>query len=298
MLLVWATAGVLLGLIVNPYSPRSLTFAVEHALPKLVPAGDFVIGVGNEWYPYTPQALMRAAGASLAVAGAGLIPMVLSLRFRRRWDGRVVALALLAIFFTILLIRSRRFVEYQPAFALLFCAFAWSVEIPWAAIGRTSSVGRWLPLVGQVIPLVAALALLGPTIQSAQNSARTARPADVYAGAGRWLRENTPAGARVFTTDWDDFPVLFFHNVHNTYLIGLDPTYMYQYNPAIYSMWRSISRGQVKQPSAVIRDQFDSSYVLSDRDHASFYESAVEDPGLREVYRDGTSIIYEVMPAP
>ena len=48
--------------------------------------------------------------------------------------------------------------------------------------------------------------------------------------------------------DWDDFPRLFFYNSHNTYLIGLDPTYMQLYNAGLYDSWVDITNGNVKKP--------------------------------------------------
>ena len=46
-----------------------------------------------------------------------------------------------------------------------------------------------------------------------------------------------PAGSRIFQADWDDFPPLFFHNTHNTYTIGLDPTYIQLQDPDLYDLW-------------------------------------------------------------
>jgi len=294
-LIGYATAGVLLGLVIHPYSPRSLTFAVEHALPKLVPTGDFVVNVGNEWYPYSTPVLIRSAWPALAAVAAGLLPLIVSLRYGRRWDGRVVALALLAVFFTVLLVRSRRFVEYQPAFAVLFCAFAWSFQFPHEL--RKSLATRlpsWVGGLVWVLLLVGTVALIYPAVDGAQISARAARPADLFAAPSRWLETNTPTGSRVFSTDWDDFPLLFFQNTHNTYLIGLDPTYMYQYDPSLYLTWRAITRGEIDMPSSVIRDRFGSSYVITDRDHLSFYDAAIHDPAMRIVYRDALTIIFAV----
>jgi hypothetical protein len=294
-LIGYTTAGVLLGLIIHPYTPRSLTFAIEHALPKLVPMGDFVVGVGNEWYPYSNSALIRSAGLALATVAAGILPLILSLRNGRRGDGRVVALALLAVFFTILLFRSRRFVEYQPAFAVLFCAFAWSFQFP-LELHKTlaTRLPSWVGPLVWVLLLGGAVALMQPAVEGAQASARSARPADEFAAASRWLEANTPAGSRVFSTDWDDFPLLFFQNSHNTYLIGLDPTYMYQYDPSLYLTWRAITRGEIDMPSGVIRDRFGSRYVISDRDHLSFYETAINDPAMRIAYRDALTIIFAI----
>ncbi|MFN0073107.1 MAG: hypothetical protein ACKVVP_16605 [Chloroflexota bacterium] len=295
----FATTGVLLGLIVNPYSPRSLSFAIEHALPKLVPTGDFVIGVGNEWYPYSHTALVRAAGASLFTVVVGMIPLLATLRSERRWDGRVIGLMLIALFFTILLLRSRRFVEYQPAFAVLFCAFAWTFQVPEAARTWLSArAPKWASVAVWLVLLMGVVLLIRPSIATAQSSARSSRAADLYAGAAFWLQANTPAGSRVFTTDWDDFPMLFFHNVHNSYLVGLDPTYMYQHDPSLYTTWRAITRGQLSAPGAIIRDRFDSRFVLTDRAHASFFDAAAADPGMRIVYRDASAIIFAIDPAP
>ncbi len=88
--------------------------------------------------------------------------------------------------------------------------------------------------------------------------------------------------------------MLFYQNTHNTYLIGLDPTYMYQYQPDLYLTWRAITRGQIDLPSSLIRDTFGSKIVLTDRDHYSFYDVAAADPGMRIVYRDGTAIIFAI----
>lgn len=295
-LLGYSIAGTLLGLVIHPYTPRSITFALEHALPKLQPVGNFVINVGNEWYPYAPNVLLRVAWPALAAVALGFVPLVLCLRFDRRWDGRVIALGLLAVFFTLLLIRSRRFIEYQPAFAVLFCAFAWSHQLPRVMRDRCRRLPRRATLVALTAALVVGAMLLRFSVPSAQGSARTSRPHDFYAGAARWLVSNTPLGSRVFTTDWDDFPLIFFQDAHNTYLIGLDPTYMYQYDPNLYLLWRAITRGQREAPGALIQDVFGSRYLLTDLAHEAFIEVAARDPRLRRVYRDGTSEVYEVIP--
>ena len=82
-------------------------------------------------------------------------------------------------------------------------------------------------------------------------------------------------------------PELFFWNTHNTYLLGLDPTYMYLYDPSLYLQWRAITRGQVDLPGAIIRDVYDSGWVFSDLDHEAFIRKAAADPELQEVYRTG-----------
>jgi hypothetical protein len=67
------------------------------------------------------------------------------------------------------------------------------------------------------------------------------------------LAAKTPEGSRVFQTDWDDFPRLFYYITHNTYLIGLDPTFMALYDADLYERWVGITWGDVERSSAAIR---------------------------------------------
>jgi hypothetical protein len=73
---------------------------------------------------------------------------------------------------------------------------------------------------------LAVIVSIAGAISPAREAIDKSKPYGLYANASLWLEKNTPAGSRVFQTDWDDFPRLFFYNTHNTYLIGLDPTYL------------------------------------------------------------------------
>jgi hypothetical protein len=48
--LLYTSAGILLGMLINPYFPDNLIFSYHHILPKLTHATS--VSVGNEWYPY------------------------------------------------------------------------------------------------------------------------------------------------------------------------------------------------------------------------------------------------------
>jgi hypothetical protein len=98
----------------------------------------------------------------------------------------------------------------------------------------------------------------------------------------------------VFTTGWDDFPHMFFWNTHNTYLVGLDPTYTSIEDPERYQLWRSIAQGRVAAPSRQIRERFDAPYVLTDLRHERFIQMAAADPGLEQVLRTRTVVVYRV----
>ena len=296
--LFFSGVGIAAGLIINPYFPYNLLFIVQHILPKLVDTT--AISVGSEWYPYTtaqllansPLALLAFASAALALGLAG-----------RRMDRRTAAALLLSCLFGLMLFQSRRFVEYFPAFALILAAFAWAPLIlrqrsDLLQAREQGRVVRFYRLRQHAAVLVLILLLAAgswTTFNRAQSALQTSKPYRLYAGASAWLQENTAAGERVFQTDWDDFPRLFFYNHHNTYLVGLDPTYMQFYDAALYDVWVDITRGRVVNPSALIADNFGARYVHTDLLHEGFIQQAENDPRLVEVYRDAEALIYQVL---
>ena len=296
--LLFISAGIILGMLINPYFPDNIVFSFRHMLPKLVDATS--VRVGNEWYPYDTGQLLKNSLPTLIAFGSGILALGLS---DRKMDVRTGTGLLAALLFGLMLFQARRFIEYFPPFALIFAAFAWaplladtstrSVQRPQPASVSPAKPGlRTLPAI--ILALVVAFSTF-KTLPAAQESISNSKPYNLYADASAWLEENSAAGERVFQTDWDDFPRLFYYNTHNTYLVGLDPTYMQLYDPESYDLWVLITRGEVGQPSQFIANHFHSSYVHSDLKHGNFIRKAEQDPGLREVYRDEQTVLFEVV---
>jgi len=133
------------------------------------------------------------------------------------------------------------------------------------------------------------------TGSESQSSLRASQPYGVYAQASAWLQANTPPGSRIFQTDWDDFPRLFFYNSQNTYLVGLDPTYMQLYDRQLYDLWVKITNGSIEHPSSYIYSRFGAETVVTDLNHTDFIRRAEADPGLKQVFRDPQSAIYQIV---
>jgi hypothetical protein len=276
--------GVAIGLVLNPYFPWNLAFLYHHLVAKVGPTA---VPVGNEWYPYDGTQLLGLAGPALAALVAGAVG--LGLAGRRMSLGAACCLALAAAF-GYLLLGSRRFVEYFPPFAVLFCAFAWQPLLAEASVRPRRAAAL---LVG---PLVAVLAL--SSVAAARASVQGDRPAADLSGAARWLAAHSPAGSRVFQTDWDDFPRLFFYNSHNEYIIGLDPTFLERADPALYREWVDLTKGRGLDVAQAIRRDFGADWVISDLGHDAFLDRAAREPGLREVFRDATGVVFQVEPPP
>ncbi|MCJ7660630.1 MAG: hypothetical protein MUO67_15885 [Anaerolineales bacterium] len=310
--LAYAAAGVGLGLIVNPYFPENLYFIYRHIAPKL---GDpTATSVGSEWYPYKTTQLMENSGPTLAAFMAGVTALGLS---KRRMHTNTATSLFLVFIFGYLVFQSRRFIEYAPPIMLIFTTFAaapllmnWLDKKDLLGEQKRSFLQGWIPpklaefisgsawrawvLVGvMVVVLVPSMFInLSASRKSLESSAK---PYTRYEGASAWLRENSAPGSRVFQTDWDDFPRLFFYNTYNTYTLGLDPTYMQLYDADLYDRWVDITKGKIDSPSDAIRDEFGGAYVISDLKHNNFLAKAEDDSNLIEVYRDEGSVVLQVL---
>ncbi len=285
---IYTAIGTVLGLLVNPYFPNNLVFAYRHMLPKLTETTE--ISVGSEWYPYTTRQLLENSSLSLVAFLSGAL--ALGLR-GRRMDTRTAAGLLLATLFGFMLFQSRRFIEYFPAFALIFAAFAWTPLMREAAL-LWRSRWSWFPYLPAMALGVLVIIGAWQMLPIARDRVQDSKPYHLYAQASAWLQQNTQKGERIFQTDWDDFPRLFFYNIDNTYLIGLDPTYMQLYDPALYDQWVRITQGEVEDPSASIVADFGARYVISDLLHDDFIDLASQDPDMVEVYRDDQAVIFMV----
>jgi len=296
--------GLGLGLLLHPYFPRNVEFAFFHLLPKAVPAEQASVTVGQEWYPYSVSGYITRVGPTLTLTLLGLVPPALMM-LRRQWpDWRTLVLGILALGFLAMVTASQRIIEYFPAFGMIFCAWSWShapgTRATLAGLLRLRPSERRDRVTGRLTvaaPWVVAL-LVAPFITTsilvASRQAGEGVSWSTYRDGALWLAANTPAGSRVFTTGWDDFPHMFFWNTHNVYLAGLDPTYSSLEDPATWEVWRSITQGRTRAPSGQIRQRFGASYVLTDLQHERFLQMAASDPGLEEVFRTKTVVIYRV----
>lgn len=283
--LAYAGLGILLGLVINPYFPANLEFIAGHLAPKV---GQSTTPVGNEWSPYRTWTLVENSG--VAIGAFMLAVLALGWREERIDRDSLVTLGLAAMFGTMLL-SSRRFVEYFPPFALIFLAFSAAPLLrDWQARWQR----RRAP--AQIVLPLAALALLAyatfVTLSDARELVARSKAPDHYADAALWLRETAGDDLRLFQADWDDFTRLFFYGGEATYTAGLDPTFMELHDANLFAEWVAITRGNVEQPSAAIRDRFGANYVFSDLNHDDFIDEATADPALEEVYRDEYAVIF------
>src|SRR5262249_34878568 len=152
--------------------------------------GDDEIRVGNEWYPYGRDFLIESSWLALVLVPLGFLPILLDLRpsSLRRVDGKVVALGIIAVTFLGLYLSSRRWVEAEPAFATIFCAFAWSRALPERVIAPfRDKVAPWRQTLLGVLCGLAVLPLLSMSIEHAQDDVSRTSDYGRFRGASNWL---------------------------------------------------------------------------------------------------------------
>jgi len=279
--------GMAAGLIINPYFPDNIGFLWDAIRMKILSDG-FGTHVGNEWYPYNSLHLLKIIYLPLAAWICGLL-----LTNRDEWQRDPARLFwfLTSSMWLILLLKSRRFIEFFPPAAILFLAFSVRSYLHHAVETRFWQQYKLLS--------VAILLLLGGisyhTMHQASHTMMHRASVNAYRGAAQWLITHTSKGSRIFNTDWDDFPRLFFHDRHNTYIVGLDPDYMRLKNAKLYKLWRNISKGRVKHPEGALLNTFDTRYVFTDTHHKGFIHMAKRNHRLKKVYSDKNTIVYQVL---
>jgi hypothetical protein len=313
--LAWVLLGTVAGFVINPYFPHNLQLFYEHLRVKLV-ASDYSTKVGNEWYPYTSWEFLGNSIVACVAMVAGYIAFDPGDRQR---SNQQLFLLLFSTALLIMIARWKRIAEYWPPFAVMFAAF--SIQ-PWLLNARsaftnlpTDVLDELQPfldrddlavssqeeenraLLRTVIGSITAIALAAALVFNARATIYDigmSERHDYFRAGAEWQRANVPPGELVFNTDWDDFPRLFYFDPTHRYVSGLDPTYLYDKDPALSKLYDRITLGEEEDPGPLIRDRFGARYVFTDNNHHDFYEHATESGWFEVVYEDAQCTILRV----
>jgi hypothetical protein len=301
--------GLAAGIILNPYFPQNLTFYYYQIFEIALKGYKTVIEVGKEWGPY--DFLSLAAGNALLIT-VWIAALVFFLR-KKESDSNSWFFLMLSVFFFILTLRSARTIELFAPCAVLFCATIFSRFI---SLQQIRDFSLYLKMLARSRRFAATLLLLYlifiipfPVIRGfiqAYSLAQNGFPIGHWSKAGIWLSQNTPRGATVFHTQWDSFPLLFYYNTHNTYLVGLDPVFAYLRNKAAYKAWRKL--GSAGDSPEAFYDLFVKtlpavSYIFVEKGNLTVRGGQSQDielnarlqliPQFKKVYEDEEAIVYK-----
>jgi len=283
-------AGMVLGLLANPYFPENLRFDIVQA--TVVSLGQKAhVRMGGELYPATSWMWIVSC---LPVASPWIGALVLYLwHWRRSTPVSNLFLLLSAATFSGTL-RVVRTVDFFVPFAILFAAAAISPYLK-GSRADAAAVGLLFSL-----PCVANVYLTSQYVREAPSLAR-------YRGAAEYLRANAP-GALVANTQWNDYQLLFFLNSRNRYVIGIEPTFTYLADPRKYWLWFHISEdeantcdheycGDADRTDVVsaVRQDLGAQYVLTGHGANPRLEKILRNKAnVTEVYRDAAFSVYRI----
>jgi hypothetical protein len=227
----------------------------------------------------------------------------------------------------IMMARWRRIAEYWPPFAIMFAAFALQ---PWLQGTRSTLTKLSTDMLDELQPFLdrheAAPAMLEGErgdfwkltiagiisfvlgfifflniadqrelrLKGVIREIADSEPHEYYSAGAKWMRANIEPGQLIFNTDWDDFPRLFYYDPSHAYVSGLDPTYLYDKNPALSSLYERITLGDEEDPGPLIRDRFGARYVFTDNSHDDFSDNAKTSGWFDIVYEDRECTILHI----
>ena len=290
-------AGLLAGLIINPYFPDNIAFTWQQAVKIGLINYQSIIGVGGEWYPYKIFDLIGGLNLVFIILVGSLAIFLATLP---KQTSKSLTLFALTVIFFILTLKSKRNIEYFTPFAILFpdLLLRDGLQISRLALRdlMPESIIQKLAY-GLIIGYIAIMAVPSAVkeITNTKRDLSGGTPFAQFKGIGDWLKTNTPRGSIVLHSDWDESPVLFYQNDWNYYIVGLDPTFMYEYNKDLYWKWVNITTGKgVDDMTDVIRNDLRVQYVLTTSDHQDMDKLFKDNEDFEKAYEDSEGKIYKI----
>jgi hypothetical protein len=287
-----SASGIAVGLVVNPYFPKNLSLLYEHMLMKFTTGSGYSVDVGVEWYPYETWVMLTYSAVAFVIYFVALAAF--DYRSRER-DLKPLFFLIISAMLLLMAFKSRRFIEYWPPFAVLFAAFTISpkleqIDRSWFQQPRERIIAS---IAAAVVALIAVVAMV-TTIWQAYADVKSEQNPDAYQGASEWIAAHTPPDSMIFNTDWDDFPMLFYFNSDNTYIVGLDPSYLSNRDKDLWDLYARITLGDEDDPAPLIRERFGAEYVFTDNGHIDFLNIASESGDFETVYKDKYATVLRI----
>lgn len=302
--LVWRpAAGIALGILaaslLHPYFPNNLTIAFDQAV----------------------EVARSASGARPDVPpdvfGSELLPMSLA-GFLQLWNVWTPAL----VCGVLLLARWRRAPPSAAALTLfgfaaallIACRLANRFAFFFEPVAVLATLRAASELAGdrslrELVRAPGAIALAGMFAVCLAAGARDTRPSSLRVRIAR--SESPAAGMReaiafldrraaksdiVYHNFWIPFAPLYYFRPEGTYIEGLDPIFLYRFDPRLFAGMLSVYRGEEKDAHRVIAGDFGARFVFVQKvenEHA-MARLLARDERFRLIYNDAHALVFEV----
>lgn len=306
LLLIFSSlGGAAAGLIINPFFPQNINFYWVHIIKIGIVNYQSKIGVGAEWYPYGFGDLIKNTLVPFCLA---IISLTFFIRYFKQAGRENKFLAVFFLFFLFLTFKSRRNIEYLIPVALAFSAcsinlFSQGSEPQKDIVPIKNLAAKMVPDSGWPRQLfriscviLIAVAFSFSLIHTKRSVVASSHHYTKYEGASDYLKSHSQRGDLVFNGSWSDFPMLFYYNDANYYVIGLDPTFMYLYDKDLQQKMIDLTLGKrYEQAYDIIKNGLKAKYVQVSVSNPGFRSLLENNFMFKKVYEDGEGYIYQVL---
>ena len=298
LILLWFI-GIITGLVLNPYWPNNLYFYYQ----QIIQIGIINLGqqfaVGTEWYGANIGEIISSAPHIFILANLIWIILIYDIKkiSKKTWFTFI-----LSFFFLLMTIKSSRYLEYFWPFTLLFISFGFTdiiKIISWKKIKKEwwKKQNKYIKLYLFTIFLTFCILIVPIVLKNTiQTKISDKWPINKFKKSSIWLQNNTKEKEIIFHNCWSTWPLLFYNNINNYYMTGLDPTFMHNYNNELHQLYIDITKGDItKDLHKIIKEKFNASTVFIEKDkNKEFIKNLNHDFYIQLVYNDKEVRIYKI----
>lgn len=295
------------GLVINPYFPQNLKFYWIQTVQIALVNYQTKIGVGAEWYGFNLAELVSYSGPVILVFIFALLFFFGAIFTKKKVASReairdILFFAICAGAFFVLTLKSRRNTEYLYPFAILLSAFILKYFYDRELLCRLKK--QFLCVLKKeffLYFLIAYLAIMfaasfGLNFWRIKSALSQGFDFDCYKEAMNVIKYSTAPGDIIFHSDWDDWPMLFYHNDYNRYVVGLDTTFMYKYNKDLYKKWRDITWGDYQGDAyPIIKGDFRAAIIFIAKNDIDMMDKYFKDDARYELLYDKEGKVYKIL---
>jgi len=291
--------GLIAGFVFNFYFPKNLSFYWQQLVQIGIINYHGIVNVGGEWYPYKIPNLMTDCGVAMIL---GILSLILFFIFIKKQKTPSIFFGLATLLFFGLTLKSQRYVEYFIPFLVYFIAFnsqvifdSISVKNFWLELKKDSP--RFCIIITIIVICLLAIfpVIMGRDAYVTRQSFKGGISFYRFKGICQYLKTNAPAKAIIMHTDWDNFPELFYYDDQNYYIVGLDPTFMYNYDANKYKLFADITMAKKSdQLYQAIKENFQAQYFVVNSDRLQLAKNLQKDGNFIKVYEDNDGSVYKL----
>jgi len=299
--------GSVIGIVINPYFPENILFYWLQIIQIAMVNYGSNVGVGMEWYGFSiTQVLIYSSEIILLLLIGGLLffGRIAIKKYKIISEKEITKLLFFLIlsgFFFILTLKSKRNSEYFYPFVVIFAAlfinYFWDKDVFIKIKNNIQSFfkKRFLYIIFILYIIFMFFFAFLLNFIRIKTDLESGHSINEYKEAMETAMQNSNYGDIIFHSDWDDWPILFYHNQYNRYIVGLDPTFLYKYNSDLYKKWRDITRGDFEgDPYYIIKNDFNAKVIFIANSDKKYMDKYIKDNKNYELLYEGDADVYKV----